>query len=153
ATSPVACAPTSRDEAAAIARSWWDDVWNGGESGAASGLYTDHVVHHWGIGPDTTGRAAMAARLAGLRDAFPDLTVTHGPLVQDGDYVAATWVIHATQQGEHPSGIAPTGKPVTLEGIDLIRIECGRIAEIWTEMDAIGMLRQLSVMPATPEAN
>ena len=41
--------------------------------------------------------------------------------------------------------IAPTGKAVTVTGIDLVRISKGKVQENWTNWDSLGMLQQLGV--------
>ncbi|HEU5433619.1 MAG TPA: ester cyclase family protein [Thermomicrobiales bacterium] len=151
AASPVACGTTSADQGATAVQLMWDDVWSAGNLDALNDIVTPNVIHHWAIGPDSIGPAATADRIAGLRAAFPDLTITYGPLIQDGDYVAATWVIKGTHKGAY-LGIAPTGNPIDATGINIFRFECGRIAEVWSEMDAITMLQQMGAMPAAPEA-
>ncbi len=41
------------------------------------------------------------------------------------------------------AGIPPTGKELTVAGIDIYRIVDGKIVEQWYEMDLTGMLQQL----------
>jgi len=56
-----------------------------------------------------------------------------------------------TYRGTHKSelmGIAPTGKQVTVTGICIDRIVGGKIAEEWGEMDNLGMMQQLGVVPS-----
>ncbi len=43
-------------------------------------------------------------------------------------------------------GIKPTGKKVTLTGIEIHRIENGRIAESWTNWDQYGLMQQIGVI-------
>jgi len=45
-------------------------------------------------------------------------------------------------------GIAPTGKQVTITGIAISRIVGGKTVEEWGEMDNLGMMQQLGVVPA-----
>ena len=45
-------------------------------------------------------------------------------------------------------GVAPTGRPVSLRGINIFRIRDGRIAERWGRLDDLGFLQQLGVLPA-----
>jgi steroid delta-isomerase-like uncharacterized protein len=151
--SPAACATASADQAATAVQLMWDDVWSAGNLDALNDIATADLVHHWAIGPDSTGAAATADRIAALRAAFPDLTITYGPLVQDGNYVAATWEIRGTHKGAY-LGMAPTGAPIDATGINIFRLDCGKIAEIWSEMDAPTLLRQIGALPAaTPEAS
>ena len=55
-----------------------------------------------------------------------------------------TW--YGTHRG-NCQGIPPNGKSAAMAGMNLIRIEDGRIAETWVNFDAMGMLQQLGVMP------
>ncbi len=45
-------------------------------------------------------------------------------------------------------GLHPTGKSITMTGIEIFRIEDGKIAEIWGEANLIGLMLQLGVVPA-----
>ena len=47
-------------------------------------------------------------------------------------------------------GVAPSGKDVTIQGIDIPRISGGRVAEVWQVMDAFGMLAQIGAYPPLP---
>jgi predicted ester cyclase len=42
--------------------------------------------------------------------------------------------------------IPATGKKVSLKGMDILRVEDGKIVERWGEFDALGMLAQLGVI-------
>jgi predicted ester cyclase len=44
-------------------------------------------------------------------------------------------------------GIPPTGKHVTINVIDIVRIVNGRIAEHWSVVDQLGLMQQLGVLP------
>ena len=74
-------------------------------------------------------------------------------MITEGDLVVIRYRATGTHAGEF-QGYAPTGKRVTWTGINIYRIECGRIAEIWSEVDAQGRIAQLtgSATAATPAA-
>src|SRR2546423_15662951 len=61
-------------------------------------------------------------------DAFPDVAVTIDELVAAEDKVAIATTTSGTHEGEL-MGFAPTGRSVSVTGIDIVRIEDGRIAE------------------------
>ncbi|MDQ3657276.1 MAG: ester cyclase, partial [Chloroflexota bacterium] len=82
-----------------------------------------------------------------LRAAFPDLTVSIEEVLTDGDLVAVRYTRTGTHQGEY-LGIPATGVAASWTGINVYRIECGRIAESWNETDNLELLRQLGAMPA-----
>ena len=52
----------------------------------------------------------------------------------------------ATHTGEF-NGIPPTGKQVTWTEIHIYRLENGKIAEQWSEIDLLGLLVQLGAFP------
>lgn len=81
---------------------------------------------------DPTGRSigldAMRAHILGVRATYPDLHVTIVRQIAEGDWVATQIEARGTHLGAW-AGIAPTGKPVTITGVNLDRIVAGRIVE------------------------
>ena len=84
-----------------------------------------------------------------FRAAFPDLHITLEDVLGDGDKVTTRGYFTGTHQGDF-NGIPATGKKVKVSYIDMWRIENGKAAENWVQMDMIGLMQQLGVMP-TPE--
>jgi len=78
--------------------------------------------------------------------AFPDLHFTVEDLIAEGDKVVARITARGTQQGAF-MGIPPTGKQVTVTVIDINRIVGDKSVEHWLEMDTLGLLQQLGVVP------
>lgn len=60
----------------------------------------------------------------------------------EADYVCFRCTIEATHKGTL-MGIAPTGKRVRFSGIIIHRIENGKFAESWNEIDLLGIQQQL----------
>lgn len=77
-----------------------------------------------------------------FHSAFPDIEVTVDEIVADGERAAVATTIEGTHTGEL-LGIAPTGRRVSIRGIDLVRVVGGRIVEHRGLTDTIGLLRQL----------
>ena len=44
-------------------------------------------------------------------------------------------------------GLPPTGKPITMTGIEIFRLENGKIAELWGEANLLGLMQQLGILP------
>lgn len=65
-----------------------------------------------------------------LRPAFPDLRVEIHDQVAEGDKVTTRKTIHGTHLGPL-QGIAPTGRSISIEVIDIVRLHGGRYAEHW----------------------
>jgi predicted ester cyclase len=79
-------------------------------------------------------------------NAFPDVKVTVEDLLADGDKVVALISIRGTQQRAFRA-VSPTGKPITVTGIHIFRIENGKMVEHWGLVDRISALQQLGVIP------
>ena len=79
--------------------------------------------------------------------AFPDIRIKAEDMIAEGDKVVARISFGGTHQGAF-QGIPPTGKQVKVSGIDIVRISGGKIVEHWSNLDQMGMLQQLGVMPA-----
>jgi predicted ester cyclase len=82
-----------------------------------------------------------------LRAAFPDLEYTIDQQLAEGDMVATRVTGHGTHLGEF-MGIPPTGKRVTWTQTHLSRMVAGKLVEHWADVDQLGMLQQLGVIPA-----
>jgi predicted ester cyclase len=83
-------------------------------------------------------RAFLESDFASVPDSIQTIEVLFG----NGEYVGVRARYRGTQQG--PMGPFPgTGKPVDIAFNGLLRIEDGKIAEIWVEWDNLGALMSL----------
>jgi predicted ester cyclase len=82
-----------------------------------------------------------------LHTAFPDLQIEIEDLIAEGDEVVGRVTARGTHEGEF-MGIAPTGKPVSFNAIDVVRIARGKIVERWSQADNLALLQQLGAVPA-----
>ena len=88
------------------------------------------------------GREAVVAYFAKRIEAFPDLVVTTDASVFEGDMLCANLVYTGTHKGEY-LGIAPTGKRVTFNSTDIIKVRDGFMVEHSGAADLFGLTRQL----------
>ena len=148
AASPAAgtCPPGSAEENAAIGRRWTEEALDGRNLDLLDEFVAQDLVHHAGVFADEIGRDALKEDLAALLEAFPDIRFSADVVVATDDRAAVRWTGHGTHEGEF-QGLAPTGLPVVFTGINVYRLECGQIVEGWSEPDALGLLRQLGVVP------
>jgi predicted SnoaL-like aldol condensation-catalyzing enzyme len=89
--------------------------------------------HPPGFPPGVEG---VKSWFAMVRDTFPDVDVRIDQVVADGDSAAVATTISGTH--------APTGRHVAVTGIDIIRVEDGRIVEHRGLTDTVGLTRQLA---------
>ena len=80
--------------------------------------------------------------------AVPDFSMSVTDMVAYGEKAAVRWAATGTFNGEGKfQGIAPTGKRIEIEGLDLLTIRDGLIQENFAYTDGMEMARQMGVMP------
>jgi predicted ester cyclase len=79
--------------------------------------------------------------------AFPDLHFTIEDQLAEGDEVATRLTAGGTHKGVF-MGIPPMGKQVTVTGIAISHWVGGKSDEVWINLDRMGLLQQLGVIPA-----
>jgi steroid delta-isomerase-like uncharacterized protein len=141
---PAECAPTTPEENKAIVNQY-NSAWAERSSSLLADVLAPDYLHHWGFSTDSTGADVMIERLDELFQAFPDVTVTVDMMLAENDLVAEHWTFTGTQTGEF-RGVPPTTVTTTYTGINIFRIECGKIAEGWSEADHLGRLIQAGVI-------
>ena len=125
------------------------EVWNTGNLNALDDLMAADLVHHDlppGMAPGIEGFKQIIQM---HRSAFPDIRVVIEDIVAEGDKVVNRWTVSGTHEGDY-MGMPPTGKEVTLTGMSFHRIENGKIAEQWHEMDILGLMQQIRSLPPPP---
>ena len=121
-----------------------EDFWNTQNIAAFGKYYAAGFIEHYANGDQDFEQTKNLAQA--YFTAFPDLHITTDLLVAEGDKVTKVWTANCTHKGEL-MGIKPTGKQIVVKGIEVFRIADGKIAEIWANMDNLGMMQQLGVIP------
>lgn len=94
-----------------------------------------------GQGPGPQGYRDMFAE---LRTAFPDLHVEVEHLTATDDDVAIAYTLTGTHQGPL-MGHEPTGRAISIRGVQIGRFSGGKLTERWGSSDQLGMLTQLGL--------
>ena len=81
-----------------------------------------------------------------FRAAFPNMQVTLEEELAEDDKVITRGYFTGTHQGDF-QGIPPTGKQIKVKYIDVWRVTNGKLVENWVQMDQLGLMQQLGVMP------
>ncbi|PYT72626.1 MAG: ester cyclase [Acidobacteria bacterium] len=135
-----------------IVRRLFEEVWNKGNLSVADELFTPNCEHHDASSPDFgRGPESEKKRATLYRTAFPDLRLTIEDIIAEGETVIARWSCRGTHKGDL-SGIAPTGKQVTISGVSIARFSGSKMAEGWINWDALGLMQQLGVVPELAKA-
>ncbi len=133
-----------------IARRAYQVISDGSRSGDFSGLdalVASDVRDHNSEPGQGPGLQGVKDWFSSIGSAFPDLQIAVEDLIAEGDKVVARAMFRGTHSADF-QGIPATGKQVSMQVIDILRIENGKIVERWGLSDQMGMMQQLGVMPA-----
>lgn len=134
-----------------IVREFIDALYTRGDLSAVDRYLAEDYVDHnppMGVSPDREGWRT-AGRM--IRAACPDWHSDLHRLVAEGDIVAE----HFTASGTHLGtllGVPPTGRTLTLRGVNIFRIADGLVAERWAQLDDLGMMTALGVVRVADSA-
>lgn len=132
------------------------EEWNKGDTESLNRVIDDTVdadfVNHSATNPEEGRGPEGVKRVFGaFRAAFPDGRTTIEDVVAEGDTIVSRWTFRGTHENEF-AGVAPTGKEVKLRGINIDRIAGGKFVERWYQMDRLGLMQQLGVIPGAEQS-
>ena len=144
----------SAEEHKAVVRRYLEEVWSRGNVSTIDDIlapkyqlrvlqgtsgHEEHVTH---------GADAVKHSVAMYQQAFSDLQIMPQTIVAEGDRVVVEWTARATHSGAF-RGIPPTGKQLSYAGINIYKMENGKIAEEVYLGDRLGLWQQLGLVPDT----
>src|SRR4051812_11935158 len=134
----------------ALARRWFEEVWNRRRTETIDELLTDESVSHSESGPLRGKAEFKELAYAVFLSAFPDLRMTVEGTLAEGDEVVVRWCVNATHGGDG-LGFPATGRRVEFRGMTWIRYSDGKMIEgrdCWNQAGLIQSLRA----PEAPQA-
>ncbi|MBN1163191.1 MAG: ester cyclase [Candidatus Krumholzibacteriota bacterium] len=130
-----------------LVKRYVEEFWNKGDLEGLKNLTTEDFNYHLGLQPPRD-REEMAEFIKVTHHTFPDWRVEITDMIAEGDRVVIKWRGKGTHR-ESFHGIPATGREIKMGGINIYRLEGGRIAEEWEQTDTVSMLQQMGVLPAT----
>ena len=136
----------SAEQNKSIVRRWIEEGWNKHNLAVIDEVYAPNFVQHEPEPQTVKSSEALKQYVGTYLTAFPDLQLSIEDLIGEGDKVVWRFVSNGTHTGPF-MGIPATGKKGVITGIVIFRLENSRIAEAWLNIDALGLLQQLGVIP------
>lgn len=118
------------------------EVWEKGNPEAVTRFASEDFRRHGRPETEPLDLAGQIERLNGFRAAFPDITIEVDDVISSDTHICFRSTMRGTHEGDL-MGIPPTGRQVTVQLVDMIRVEGGRFAEQWGGPDMLDLLRQL----------
>jgi steroid delta-isomerase-like uncharacterized protein len=123
-----------------------EEVQGGGNFEVFEELFADDFLDHTpqpGRSPDKAGARELYKV---LRAASPDFHADIHWQLADGDRVTTYKTYHGTHKGEF-FGIAPTGRKIQFETVDVMGVRDGKITEHWGVANLFSLMQQLGALP------
>jgi steroid delta-isomerase-like uncharacterized protein len=135
----------------ALVRHFYDEVLNAHRVDVIDELVAPDYDEHDPLPGQRDGRDGLMDRVTMLHEGLAP-TFTVEDVIAEGDRVVVRWSNKATHVGTF-LGIPPTGRSCEFAGIDIYRLENGRMAEHWHVVDQLAMLQQLALIPSPEGAS
>jgi steroid delta-isomerase-like uncharacterized protein len=136
------------EAAKAVVRRNTEEVQGGGNFEVFEELFADDFVDHTPQPGRTPDKAGARELYHVLRSAFPDFHADIHWQLADGDRVTTYKTYHGTHNGEF-FGIAPTGRKIQFETVDVMGVRDGKITEHWGVAALFSLMQQLGACPPT----
>jgi hydroxyacylglutathione hydrolase len=144
---PTRIARQPRGEAETVVRRYFEAV-NARELEAALAMWAEGGLENVHGQGEYAGREGLRTFIGGLLDALPDLNFEIVSTTAEGERCGVQWRMTGTFAGPGMlNGVAPTGHPLTLEGVDLLTVRDGQVVSNEVFMDTMSVARQVGMMP------
>ncbi len=122
------------------------DAWNAKTPDALDEFTASEFVTHSPLPGVSPNLAGMKQWMSIVSEGFPDINFKVVSQIGEGDLVSTRWSCKGTHTADF-LGVPATSKSVVVSGIVISRIADGKTRETWGEWDAMGLMRQLGVVP------
>jgi steroid delta-isomerase-like uncharacterized protein len=132
-----------------IVETFMEKVWNQRQLERVNDLFPEDFVAKpiayqpmWvGTGPES-----MKHHIQEWLEGVPDLQMKTIVMIAEGDRVVVQWQMTGTHNGVL-YGVPATGRSITALGVTIYKIQNGKIQDLQTAFDGLGLMQQLGVLP------
>ncbi|HEV2712617.1 MAG TPA: ester cyclase [Gaiellaceae bacterium] len=133
-----------------VARRFYEEVLNKRNVDLLDELVVPDYEEHDPLPGQRTGLDGLKDRVNILIEGLdPHFTIED--VIAEGDKVVVRWTNSGTNVGDF-LGIPATGRSFRTPGIDIYRMEGGKLAEHWHVVDQLVQMQQLGLLPTPEEA-
>lgn len=141
---PISMTPSEQNKA--VVKRFVEEFKNKANLNIVDELFASEFVHHFKDPRLPPGREGMKMLGKSVFAAFSNVKATIEDLVANEEKVVERTIARGTHKGEF-NGVPPTGKDVMWSEIHIYRLKNGKIAELWSEIDFLGLMMQIGAIP------
>lgn len=134
--------PTTLDMNKRLLRRYKTGILNDRDLAALEEVAAVDYLDHAAFPGQAPGLAGLKQRATTLWQALDPHWVIDD-VVAENDMVVLRWHLSGRHVGDF-AGLAATGKPCVIRGIDMYRVRDGKMAEHWNVVDLYGFLQQVT---------
>jgi steroid delta-isomerase-like uncharacterized protein len=125
------------------------EAFNNGNLAALDEICAPDMVDHStaATSNQSYGLEGFKGRINGHRVGMPDLRFALTNMMIEEDLISFQWEMTGTNTGPY-LGRPASGNPIRVVGMNLERLENGKIVEHWSYPDKLSLIQQLGVIPA-----
>jgi steroid delta-isomerase-like uncharacterized protein len=120
------------------------EAWNSGDVEALKEIFSPGYFYHSPSGQDVS-LEQMIENLKPQMARFPDRIFNVEDILAVGDKVVSRYIFKGTHEGDFEGLLPATGKKFEITGIEIWRVENGKIVESWDALDTLGLFQQLGM--------
>ena len=123
------------------------EAFNSGNLSALDSICSPGIIDHTATIPPNQpyNFEAFKGRIYRHRVGMPDLHFSITNMVAEGDWIAYQWEMTGTNTAPY-LGRPPSGKAIRMAGMNLERLENGKIVEHWSYSDKLDLMQQLGMV-------
>ncbi|MES2621060.1 MAG: ester cyclase [Bacteroidota bacterium] len=129
-----------------------DEIINAKKIDMVDSIVAPHYIEHQADRHYMNTRYGLKRGLRNFLRAFPDLHVRINFITEEGNIVTAQYTMTGTHTGRMYQNKA-TNKKINVEGVDIVRIDNGKLVEHWGYMEEAKLLKQLRTQPSKMDEN
>lgn len=129
-----------------VVRRFYEEVLNSGKIEALEELAVNNYQEHDMLPGQGDGLPGLRKRVTMLRTALTPRFALDDVIAED-DRVVVRWTNSGTHVGDF-MGAPATGRSFRIAGVDIHRLQDGKMAEHWHVVDQLSMLQQLGLIPS-----
>ena len=142
---------TPSEAAKAVVRQNTEEVQGKGNFDVFEELFADDFVDHTTQPGTTPDKAGVRKLYTYMREAFPDFHAEIHWQLADGDRVTTYKTYYGTHDGPF-LGIAPTHHKIHFESVDVMRVQNGKITDLWGVGNLLSLMQQIGGWAPPPSA-
>ena len=129
-----------------VVRTFFEEVWNRNDVSKLDEIMSSENKYYFGLNMDRAGPNEAQAIIEHWRRGFADFQYHVEGMVAEGDRVVSRVRFTGTHTGNFEiegRNLSATNAKIEGPEIFIMRVAAGKIVELWTAWDRLGVLRQL----------